>query len=434
MPDIDFIGIRSDVRDAFQYDFTQVRNLAARRTRRTRLRAGAALALIAAGAVAGFRLLPAVGATGPQRLVAPTPGVESSPDVPYHHAEVPFPAVAASADRFYLPYYDCLGDACRAGVAVSGDGGRSWNKIQPIGLPEPVTLLGVIPLGPLDAVLQVTDGSSAISYLVTSDGGQTWRPVTTDAPISSIPTTGHLIWQTGYSITSDQTGTVLAVDPESGAVHPLANQPSITHGMLANVPDQSADIWIGGEDTSGRAALAVSHDAGRTWVTQSFPMAGDAVVATIGTSTSFVVINPQEPAPAAPDWDTFRSQFIASPPKPAVAAIWITSDGGTNWVPIPAIPPAGEVTGIAMLADGSLLLRIRTPDGSIANYRSTNNGQSLTPTQNGPGVSINVIGHNAYLATDLPADSIGVTGIKPNHAYLSTDDQHWATVSYPQLP
>jgi hypothetical protein len=431
MPDIDFTGVRSDVRAAFQYDFTQVRKLAARRTRRTRLRAGAAVAVIAVAAVAGLRWLPASGTGDPQPPAAPPPSVGSSSDVPYHHAVVPFPATAASVDRLYLPYYDCLGDACGARVAVSGDGGRSWSKVDPTGLPEPVTLLGIVPLGPLDAVLRVTDGTSTIIDLVTDDGGQTWRPVTAGPPISSIPTAGHLIWDADNSITpSDRTGRALVVDPRTGTARPLTNQPSIAHGKLT-VPDRSADSWVGGADVAGLAAVAVSHDAGGTWVTHSFPAPGNAIVAAAGTSTSYVVVNPAEPGPAASDWGAFRSLFIDTPARPA---IWITRDGGVNWETVSATPPAGEVTGAAVLPDGSLLLRVQAHDGSVANYRSMDNGRSFAATQGGPGVSITVMGPNAYLASDLPADSTAITGVDPHQAYLSTDDQHWTTVSYPQLP
>lgn len=431
MPDIDFKGVRNATRDAFRHDFTQVNMYAARRVRRRRIGVGCVTTMVIAIAVTGFRLLPpAALGDHDRRSIAPPPGVAASSDVPFHHAEVPFPATAASLDQLYLPYYDCLGSSCRGRIAVSGDGGRSWIKVQPRDMPQPSTLLGVIPLGPLDAVLQVMSGST-VSNLVTHDGGQTWRLAVTDAPIDSVPPSWHPIWLGDGIMHSNRPGTALAVDSTAGTVRPLTNQPSVVaNGKFAVVGDATAGIWVAGTDLAGRPVAAVSHDAGGTWQTHSFPESGNAMLATVDGSTGYVVVNPPEGPPTS-SWEAFRSLFLDNPQQ---ADIWVTRDGGTSWERIPTTPPAGEVTGATALPDGSLLLRVRAPDGNIVNYRSTDAGTSFVAAQSGPGVSIDIVGRDAYIATDQPADASPVTGVAPNRAYLSTDREHWTTVSYPQLP
>jgi len=296
-------------------------------------------------------------------------------------------------------------------------------------------LLGVIPLGPLDAVLQVMSGST-VSNLVTNDGGQTWRLAVMDAPTNSVPPSWQPVWLGDGMVHSNRPGTALAVDSKAGVVRPLANQPAaIANGEFAFVGAAAAGIWVGGTDTSGRPVAAVSHDGGNTWQTHSFPDSGYAVLATAGGSTGYAVINPPGgPPPSMSNYDAFRSQFLDSPLQAAPAEIWVTHDGGTSWEQTAATPPAGQVTGATALPDGSLLLRVRATGGSIVNYRSADLGKSFGVTQNGPGVSIDTVGPDAYVATDQPADAHPVTGVKPNGAYLSTDREHWTTVSYPQLP
>ncbi|GAA4247414.1 hypothetical protein [Dactylosporangium darangshiense] len=304
--------------------------------RRRRLAARAGVAALAALAVTGVAVAavrddrtapPVVAAspTDPARAWT-TEGItiDGLPQLPQDLPGTVRDAEFLDADRGFLVTADC----CTAWVSATTDGGRTWHtSLSPVpGMPslvagaDAVTLIGTGPDHPRATSSDGehwTSGGSAAPEPAPLIGGS--RLVPLDSPACG-------------SRTAAVTGAALSLVPQ---------QPPITACWWSPVRAGDGSWWVGGRDTQGRPALAVTRDGGASWQVSSFPgfpSTAYARAAMLGHAVYATVVQPE------PDAD--RLLAVAS-----------SDDGGATFAA--AHPTAGQATiggDLVPLVDGRLLI------------------------------------------------------------------------------
>jgi hypothetical protein len=155
----------------------------------------------------------------------------------------------------------------------SDDGGRTWKLRSTTtvvaGVFGPSTLLGY-------ASSSTPSSTPGPSWLVSTDGGRRWAALAADQdPVSAVPP-GRFAACFSSGRPPSQC-TVYAIDPATGRAALLATQPAITwagnttlHAEVqpTGVLSAGGALWLSGSDPgTGRSAVAVSADGGRTWKT-----------------------------------------------------------------------------------------------------------------------------------------------------------------------
>lgn len=168
-------------------------------------------------------------------------------------------AGAADAEHIYLAYLHCAGTPCRKDsfdLVGSDDGGRTWS--------DRVTGLAADDwqvVGP--GTLLATRQSTMKPPLVSVDGGRTWSGLAAGSATDVVPDGGALICQTPQHQAPCR---LYAVDPGAGRLAPLSAQPTLKFDPSASIVDAGGRLWVAGTArASGRPAVAISVDRGRTW-------------------------------------------------------------------------------------------------------------------------------------------------------------------------
>lgn len=236
---------------------------------------------------------------------------------------------------------------CEYFFRVTTDGGRTWASVDTpfTGQPNDETRSGSLSAAP-NTVLVTTDRS-----WVSSDRGQTWREAVqrVDPPIDVAPE-GALI-QPMCAPGDDECGTgqVAVVNPDTGAIAPLANQPNLNPLTGVNplpVPTD-ASLWVSGRvGENGPPAVAVSHDRGRTWKTSPLPapktsLLGVTVLTTDG-DIGYAFVRSQ-----APDNSGQRN---------GLDAFYRTDDGGDSWQRVDSQNQPDTLQGAILLPNGRLIV------------------------------------------------------------------------------
>src|SRR5574342_350506 len=193
------------------------------------------------------------------------------------------------ADQVYLVRADCL--ACPTELLVSSDRGVTWTvrgELPGAGSDSPTVLgpeiLAVHRLdergaptsapGPATSATPTPGAEPAqAGWLITIDGGQSWATAMLDDAPMDAAAPGNAM----FCVYSDSCE-LRTVDPANGHIRPLATQPTLHPAFHQLVPPE-AGLWISGVDpATGRSAVAVSHDRGRSWATHVFTDLAPVVV------------------------------------------------------------------------------------------------------------------------------------------------------------
>jgi len=394
MPEIDFAGLRTAAEKAArQPEFSTVE----RRSGRLRARQHGATAVAAAVAVG------LASATGYAAL-RPAPVTESAvrgmDPAPIQVTWVGS-IQAGDAEHLYLTVHPCarVRSDCTELIA-SDDGGRTW---QPRTLPEPGRIGEV--LGPrLLLGLIRRGGTPPATRQVSVDGGRTWRGLTEATGAAAAVAPGH------RGLCRPASGgaacLVHAVDPVTGQVAALAQQPPIDVTALADVPP-AAGLWATGFDRSTRQpAVSWSHDGGRNWTAHTFPVPG--------------------PVPAAPELTTAngRTAYVSISDAAGRRLGYRTTDGGATWSPRPPDLTAGGSSAY-VTADGAHVQRIPAPP--IDRWVVSRDG--------GPYQDAHFNGIVGMATVPEAMDGggyISYTEFDPTAIYLSDDGWTWRRVAPPR--
>ncbi|GIH02182.1 hypothetical protein Rhe02_02490 [Rhizocola hellebori] len=219
-------------------------------------------------------------------------------------------------------------------LLASSDGGATWLSRGDVAYPPRV-------LGPR-SLLQFVGGAASPAgtsdpwqaFELSTDGGSTWRRLPSEGtPIDTMPP--------GMKVIDGFSGELMAFDPEQGRLRRLANQPPLLRSTGFPVTAGPADIWVSGLNPStGRLAVAVSHDAGATWTKRDMPggrvipqptLPSDTLSDSVGMPVQLI----------AGEGDTAYASVWDASAKPAAAArlagveSWLktyrTTDGGDSW-------------------------------------------------------------------------------------------------------
>lgn len=238
------------------------------------------------------------------------------------------------------------------GLAHTTDAGKTWQRweIPAKYQPRPQTVI-VLPKGHAPSTPTPTTSVQLPTPLVldaqtvmvngglTRDGGRTWQDVP-DVFGERVDTA-----ENGWVTVARDDGQVVAIDPATGLQHPYRHQPGIRAypqpaGTPIVTPAKDGSLWVSGESTNGSApAVAVSHDAGRTWVTTVFTSLGDGgalLVASFDGRTGYA----------------FRSG------RPGMSGVPLraeTTDGGQTWSAFTPVTGLSVPVGLAVTADDALL-------------------------------------------------------------------------------
>jgi len=229
---------------------------AGRRRRRARRSIGTAAVAVAAVLLAGLLVrLP---------LIAPG-GADDAADVSW--------AMAGDPAHLYLVRSDCRQPTCQEGLFVSSDRGANWQRQSTIGRTFPVEVLGPrILLRYLGPSTPAPGSETTPNVTISFDGGATWEPVRVGTdPIEVVPAGGALVCASSLFVSTNAIPCELhAVDPQTRLVRRLVHQPPLAGVVLSTSPPD-AGLWVSGYDAASlKPAVAVSHDAGRSWTTRDF--------------------------------------------------------------------------------------------------------------------------------------------------------------------
>ncbi|WP_461034995.1 WD40/YVTN/BNR-like repeat-containing protein [Streptomyces mayteni] len=235
-------------------------------------------------------------------------------------------------------------------------------------------------------------------HWVTTDGARNWRPATSTnaaGTVEEIPEEAIL--------TADEDGLEVLM-PESAEYRRLAGQPALNNlGWPGILPDGA--FWTSGVDpATGRRAMVVSHDRGRSWDRLPLPT-------TAGVTSQTLAAGPDA-------LYAFESGTARAGEGTGVLAVHRSTDDGATWDPVwtyhPGTTPRTVLGTPIAAADGSLLMY-----ASDAIYRSENDGQDWTISRPGSPPERPEVTPAGYLLTDLT---------NPGHYRLSADGFTWRTV------
>jgi hypothetical protein len=354
MPEPDFPGLRSAVEDATEHaPFERLRERAV--ARRRRRRAGTSLGLLVVAVVA---LLTATGTTrlrSDRQPATPPPGPNRTQGASQTLLDVAF-----GTDHAYALAGVCASQdepvTCQYVLLQSDDAGRSWYRrnhqpLPPLGEGQGFSaqLLQPTPALPLT----IFDRARGHVYRQTERADTFDQHPLHDGPPIRMAPPGAVVLCADAS--SCATGTLDVLDPGTGIVAPLANQPPLGVPTGSVSVDETGGLWATGAEISTRDAprVAYSSDRGGSWRLLPAPPGASGVrVVTVEPApdgrSAYLVGSRDEPGPGGRFTDLWWIGDLSRP--------------GTAWSRItPPDLPASAGTAIA-LADGWLLLA--DPTGS----------------------------------------------------------------------
>ncbi|MFC9848008.1 WD40/YVTN/BNR-like repeat-containing protein [Streptomyces sp. NPDC060223] len=373
----------------------------------------AVLALLAgcvdAGARADRGAAEGAGRSAPARTGSAPPRIPSAPDLP----GVPH-AVGFASDAGGFALLAEFGKApCRQHVAVLDKGADSWRlgRSPLADLPGGVGITaGLVVLGPGRAL--ITEGRTVPDRTwFTEDGGRTWRRGT-DEPSGTTPEVpeGGVLVQDCSRLDKEgnncEASRLIVVLPDTGHFEVLASQPPLAGRLGPAGQTESGLLFASGTDpNSGRPALAVSEDRGRTWRLSPFA-SSDKRGWGIGVVSSGDVLY------AAQSGGLPAEEGV----KNGLRALHRSTDGGHTWERVwryrKGVHPLSTSGDPVAAADGSLTIQ-----GEDGVWRSTDGGRSFQAASGSQGLGGSVtLTPLGYLASD----SFGVGSYR-----ISADGIHW---------
>jgi len=319
------------------------------------------------GCASGSTPPPAASRVSPSATTESTPALAETTPTPSPESAGPFIVDltwVSDQTGWALSAVECASGLCPE-VANTIDGGKTWRQ-----LPSPPAL---IPIGAVDCsktacISHVRFASTMFGYLygpallVTSNGGQTWRPERS-LPVEALePTQGHV-----YRIVYDHGGCpgpcdrTVEVAPEGSATwRTLLTIPFMDVASRQDsaqlVTQGSQDVYIaiygdlGAGGGAQQAVLFRSLDAGRTWNRLGDPCGGSGAAVNDATSLAastggFVV------ALCVPRSGSSRLFVVTS------------SNGGATWG-LPHLAPGSIPQLIAAASSTHLALTTASTTGS----------------------------------------------------------------------
>jgi hypothetical protein len=437
-PGLDFRGFVAAVQQAHKPDYADVLRRAARR--RITVRAAGA-ALVAFGVAGGGAAVVVAGDSKPvpKVLPSPTPGPWRTEPGPGSRSPQPQPKfitigpdgwdvaepdvpltgmwsemVAGDLDHLYLEYRDCEGRDCTRMLAVSEDGGRTWDKRR---MPDALGADAYTTILHAHGKVVVARGHKragrerhpdvpypASAYRTSVDGGVTWRAPAVRT-VDALPA--------GWPVfTLNEAEAMGAVDPATGDVAKVAPQALRGHRFAVLRVPPAAGIWLTGFWPSFRPGstrnlmghAAVSRDGGRTWTQRRLPRA------LIGTGE----LNPERGLTTADG----RTLYGLEERGDSVL-VHRSTDGGSTWHGRALVDLDGPVLSMLPTADGALLI-----EGPTATFRSTDGGRTFSRTGPSLGAGAHPVGGGYAIPTNN--SEYGV--------WLSPDGARWWYVGRPDVP
>jgi hypothetical protein len=339
----------------------------------------------------------------------------------------PVVSVAATdAQHLYAGVRTCPDDGCKIQLIGSDDGGRTWTVRQDdfgdgqVDAPAPGVLVHTTES---EGDPSARTGPKIVyTYHVSTDGGRTWRDLqAVGEAVAAVPANG---WVQCSQTTLEQACQLLAADPATGRLAPLAGQPPLSIGLTAAAPG-SPGTWITGQalTTDFRVAVALSHDRGRTWSLRTFGPASEenVAVSTVDGMTAYVVVS--------------RVQSATEPAATAAGntlEVLRTTDGGQTWASTDSGRSLPSVFGYIqqgdsyVSADGSHLVLSRDNDRQQW-YVSNDSGATYRAgTPAGLGDHLTVSGMRPPVQTTVPGVYLA---FDDRAAYTSADGLHWTRVA-----
>ncbi|MGW1885894.1 WD40/YVTN/BNR-like repeat-containing protein [Streptomyces sp. NPDC001970] len=350
---------------------------------------------------------------------SPPPGIPSAPRLPGHAVFVAF----ADEHSGFAVMGECAGEdeagtdddhVCRQHVAVLEDG--KW-RLGTSPLPDlsggDGFVADIFALGPGRALITAGTGRDPDLTWFTDDGARTWTSGTTrvSGTVRAVPEPAQLTWdclkekEDGDCVRSRLVVTM----PDSGRRKALAAQPPLAGVVLPAGTSSGGALWASGLDAgTGKSALAVSYDQGRTWRAEKLP---GPKATTPGWGLQ--VVEGHDCLYAAEPGQLLEEDEV----KNGLRALYRSTDSGRSWTRVWTYRPGREPLSIlgdpVAATDGGLTIH-----GERGVYRSTDGGRSFRRTAGTgrPGAPYRT-----------PIGYLG-TGSSGQGSYaVSADGVHWRT-------
>ncbi|MDV5146573.1 sialidase family protein [Streptomyces sp. SBC-4] len=284
---------------------------------------------------------------------------------------------------------ECEGDlaagigSCRQHVAVRDAGAKEWvrrrSPLPDIPMPEGVSA-HLLALGPGRALIEEGGAEPTARTWFTRDGGRSWRAgdrrtvgTTPDIPAGAVLTADCAAPAGALPDECDRQRLVV-VSPQDGRRRALARAPLLgAHPRPAEQPEPDGSWWVSGTDPlSGRAAVAVSRDAGRSWTVSRLP----SPAAGPGWYTAVAV--GQDAVYAAEMGELTGGEPVKNPMR----ALHRSVDGGRTWQRMWTTGPEREprtLLGLPVPGPGG---RVEI-GGELSGYGSVDGGRTFVRLDGG---------------------------------------------------
>jgi DNA-directed RNA polymerase specialized sigma24 family protein len=340
-----------------------VHDRAGQRTARRRMLAVAAVAVVVL-AVAVPLLRVGQAATPP---AAPPPSTAWTPP-PAPGQRFVFDVQFADENHAFALRANCPSSDCDLELLASDDG-RSWTS-RPVRKPAVAVSMmgGLIVLGPEEVAVDwypVSPPGDETYRVHTSDGGQTWRPVSTEPrrTLSEIPPGAALVpacFGGADPCTEAEPSVVL---PGTGESARLASAPPLRQSYPGPMPLAGNQWWIVGiEPRTRKWAVAVSDDDGRSWTVSPLMAPREDL------SDSWAVVGYGD--------DLYAYDKAETGGDYAMIAIFHSGDGGATWRRTRGRAPLRTMDSLVAAADGTLL----TTSSAGRTLVSRDHGHTFTET------------------------------------------------------
>ncbi|MFI7679020.1 hypothetical protein [Actinophytocola sp. NPDC049390] len=188
----------------------------------------------------------------------------------------------ADPDHGYALGSDCVepDGPCTLALFATADGGRTWERRS---LPDGDKRYALGDVSVLDADrvrLDRVSGQKQWARVVSDDGGRTWRAATAGPPAAPAPIPdGAWLQPVCVGEEQDDSGCRLgvgAVSRDPARVAPAPTQPPLIEPVIGRSATEGGRYWAAGvERSSGRWAISVTSDDGRTWSTTQVTLPGE---------------------------------------------------------------------------------------------------------------------------------------------------------------